>query len=95
MTHFPVTYCTVFFKVVTSDIVKEIYEAAKRTTFCWVDDVYLFAFLSDKIVNVNHYRLSNLNLNEKHALQCFDSKDKNCDLLVANNAHSDGVIDTF
>lgn len=94
MTHFPVTYCNGFFTMVSSDIIKEMYEAAKVTPFFWVDDVYLFGLLPDKIGNVNHYPLLNLNLNEKHASSCFDSKDRKCELLVAN-AHSDGVMDTF
>ncbi|XP_053400633.1 beta-1,3-galactosyltransferase 1-like [Mercenaria mercenaria] len=91
MTYFPVTYCNGFFTVITRDIIQEMYEAARVTPFFWVDDVYLFGLLPDKIKNVKHAPLMNLNLNEK---DIFESKDKKCHLLVAN-AHSDGIMDKF
>lgn len=94
MTHFPVTYCNGFVTILTQDIVKEMYDAAKVTPFFWVDDVYLFGLLPDKIGNVTHSPLPNLNLNENDAIKCFESKDKPCRLLVAN-AHSDGIMDKF
>lgn len=92
MTHFNVSYCNGFFVVLSSDIIKELFEASKRTPFFWIDDVYLFGLLPDKIGNVTHQSLPNLNLNEKEAITCFESKDKPCNMLVAN-AHSDGVMD--
>ena len=94
MTYFPVTYCNGFFTVITSDIIRELYEAAKVTPFFWVDDVYLFGLLPAKIGNVKHFPLQNLNLNENDAKVCFESKEKKCHLLVAN-AHSDGIMDKF
>lgn len=94
MTYFPVTYCNGFVTVMTHDIIKEMYETAKVTPFFWVDDIYLFGLLPDKIGNVTHSPLLNLNLNEKDAIKCFESKDKQCHLLVAN-AHSDGIMDKF
>ncbi|XP_060566917.1 uncharacterized protein LOC132725746 [Ruditapes philippinarum] len=94
MTYFPVTYCNGFFTILTKDLIQEMYEAAKVTPFFWVDDVYLFGLLPDKIGNVKHNPLPNLNLNEKDAKTCFESRDKKCNLLVAN-AHSDGIMDKF
>lgn len=94
MTFFPVTYCNGFFTILTKDLIQEMYEAAKVTPFFWVDDVYLFGLLPDKIGNVKHNPLPNLNLNEKDAKTCFESRDKKCNLLVAN-AHSDGIMDKF
>ena len=92
MTHFPVTYCNGFFAVVTGDIIPELYEAAKVTPFFWVDDVYIFGLLPDKVGNIIHTGLSNLNLNEPNAIKCFESTETPCALLVAN-AHSEGVMD--
>lgn len=92
MTHYNVSYCNGFFVVLSGDIIKELFEASKRTRFFWIDDVYLFGLLPDKIGNVTHQSLPNLNLNEKDAINCFESKEKPCNMLVAN-AHSDGVMD--
>lgn len=94
LTHFPVTYCNGFFTILTSDIIPEMFEATKVTPFFWIDDVYLFGLLPAKIGGVKHSPLPNLNLNEKHAIECFESKNKTCELLVAN-AHSDGIMDKF
>lgn len=92
MTHFPVTYCNGFFVVMTSDIIPELYTAAKVTPFFWVDDVYIFGQLPHKAGNITHKGLQHLNLNEKEAIKCFESTEKPCSMLVAN-AHSDGIMD--
>lgn len=92
MTHYPVTYCNGFVVVLTSDIISEMYKAAQSTPFFWVDDVYVFGMLPDKIGGVQHIGLPNLNLNEQEAIRCFERKNTTCPLLVAN-AHSDGVMD--
>ena len=92
MTHFPVTYCNGFFVVMTGDIIPELYAAAKVTPFFWVDDVYVYGQLPDKAGNITHEGLRHLNLNEKEAIACFESKETPCSMLVAN-AHSDGVMD--
>ncbi|XP_052795955.1 lactosylceramide 1,3-N-acetyl-beta-D-glucosaminyltransferase-like isoform X1 [Mya arenaria] len=92
MTHFPVTYCNGFISIITSDIIPELFEAARTTPFFWVDDVYLFGLLPDKIGGVKHEGLPHLNLNENDAIKCFENTNKTCPLLVAN-AHSDGVMD--
>jgi len=92
MTHYDVVYCNGYFVILTGDIITELFEASKTTRFFWIDDVYLFGLLPDKIGDVKHERLPNLNLNENKAIECFQATDKPCDMLVAN-AHSDGVMD--
>lgn len=90
-THYPVTYCNGFFVILSADMISELYNAAFDTPFFWVDDVYLFGLLPDRIGNVTYVQLPNLNLNENAAIKCFNST-KPCNMLVAN-AHSDGVMD--
>ena len=92
MTHYPVTYCNGFFTIFTAELAPEMFEAAKTTPFFWIDDVYIYGLLPDKLANVTFTKLPNLNLNEKASVQCFESRNKTCDLLVAT-AHSDGVMD--
>ena len=89
---FPVTYCNGFFVVMTSDIIPELYAAAKVTPFFWVDDVYIFGLLPNKAGNITHKGLQHLNLNEREAIKCFESRETPCSMLVAN-AHSDGIMD--
>ena len=92
LTHYPVPHCNGFFTVITGDVIPELYEAAKVTPFFWIDDVYMFGLLPDKVGNIKHERINNLNLKEQEALKCFESKENACAMLVAN-AHSDGAMD--
>ncbi|KAL4230566.1 hypothetical protein ACF0H5_010945 [Mactra antiquata] len=94
MTHFPVTYCNGFFTIISSDIIPEMYKAATVTRFFWIDDVYLFGLLPFKIGNVSHSPLMNLNLDERKAVECFESNEKQCEMIVAN-AHTEGIMDKF
>ncbi|KAK3577723.1 hypothetical protein CHS0354_002935 [Potamilus streckersoni] len=82
MTHFPVTYCNGFFVLLTTDIIKELYEASKKTPFFWVDDVYIFGLLPAKVGSVTFESVQGLNLNQKQALECFQ-KSEPCDYLAA------------
>ena len=91
ITHYPFAHCKGFFVIITADLVTELYAAAKTTPFFWIDDIYLFGILPDKVVNVTFVPLDNLNLNQETAIRCFNSTEIQCPLLVAN-AHSDGVM---
>ncbi|KAL3878787.1 hypothetical protein ACJMK2_031115 [Sinanodonta woodiana] len=82
MTHFPVTYCNGFFVLMTTDIIKELYEASKKTPFFWIDDVYLFGLLPADVGSVTFESVQGLNLNQKQALECFQ-KGEPCDYLAA------------
>ncbi|KAL3878786.1 hypothetical protein ACJMK2_031114 [Sinanodonta woodiana] len=93
MTHFPVSYCNGFFVILTSDIIKEMYQSARKTPFFWIDDVYLFGLLPAKVGSVTFQSAPGLNLNEKHALECF-SKDQPCDFLAAT-AVAKGNMETL
>lgn len=92
LTHYPVTYCNGFFVILTSDIITDMYASVKETPFFWVDDVYVFGLLPSKVNGTKHEHLDNLNLNEKDAITCFESKEKQCPLLVAT-ARNEGVMD--
>ncbi|XP_052278245.1 beta-1,3-galactosyltransferase 1-like isoform X3 [Dreissena polymorpha] len=91
MKHYPVTYCNGYFVILTGDLISSLYEASRTTPFFWIDDVYLFGLLVDKVGGVKFETLPNLNLNENKAIECFNSN-VTCDMFVAN-ANSDGVMD--
>lgn len=91
LTHYPFPHCKGFFVVISHDIIKELFEAAKVTPFFWIDDIYLFGQLPEKIKNVTYKPLDRLNLSEKKAVTCFGATDKRCSLLAAG-AYSDGVM---
>ena len=91
MTQYPFPYSRGFFVILTNDIIEELYEAAKATQFFWIDDIYLFGILPDKVGNVTFDPLSDINDNEQAAVECYASTEKNCNLLAAY-AYSDRVM---
>ena len=82
--YWPYPFCAGFFVILTSDVIPELYEKAKISSFLWLDDVYLFGLLASKIGNVTHIKLNDITLERKDSLLCFNSKGKNCPLLAAN-----------
>ncbi|KAL3871976.1 hypothetical protein ACJMK2_039947 [Sinanodonta woodiana] len=93
MTYFPVTYCNGFFVFMTTDIIKELYEASKVTPFFWIDDVYIFGLLPAKAGSVTFESIAGLTLSEKDSLECF-KKDTPCDYL-AGTAVTKGSMETL
>ena len=51
------TYCTGFFVLYTNDLTPLFFEAAKSTPFFWVDDVYLYGLLLNRIPGVNAVKM--------------------------------------
>ena len=84
MTKYPFPYSPGMFVILTNDIIEELYKAAKDTEFFWIDDVYLFGILPDKVGNITLSPIAGLNNREKTAIDCFQATKKNCDLLAAN-----------
>ncbi|KAK3593697.1 hypothetical protein CHS0354_013593 [Potamilus streckersoni] len=93
MTTFPVTYCNGFFVILTTDIIKELYEASKETPFFWIDDVYIFGLLPARVGSITFESVSELSLDEEDSLQCF-TVDKPCEYLAAT-AIAKGVMETL
>ncbi|XP_005102160.2 beta-1,3-galactosyltransferase 5 [Aplysia californica] len=50
-------YCSGFFVLVTPDLVRPMYEAAKRLDFFWIDDVFLYGMVPAAIKNVRFAQL--------------------------------------
>ena len=91
MARYPFPYCMGYFVILTSDIIEQLYEAAKVTPFFWIDDVYLFGILPDKVRNITFLPLKETIDNEHTAVICYISREKPCG-LVAAYAYNDGVI---
>ena len=92
MTQYPFPYSTGMFNIITNDIIEELYKATKRTEFFWIDDVYLFGMLPNKVGNITLTHLNSITKHEKPAVECFAATEKKCDLLAAN-ANNNGVMD--
>ena len=88
---YPFPYAQGEFVVMTSDMIKPLYKAAKITPFFWIDDIYLFGQLPTKVGNIRHVRIDTVNNNETTANECFSSTRVKCH-LVAAYAYSDGVM---
>ena len=91
MTRYPFPYCLGYFVILTGDIIGQLYEAAKVTPFFWIDDVYLFGILPEKVGNITFLPLKEKKNDEHTAVICYVSREKPCD-LVATYAYSDGVM---
>ena len=67
------TYCTGFFVLYTNDLTPLFYEAAKSTPFFWVDDVYLYGLLLNRIPGVNAVKMrkSAFLIGDKNHKSCF------------------------
>ncbi|KAK3586441.1 hypothetical protein CHS0354_030696 [Potamilus streckersoni] len=93
MTYFPVTYCNGFFVFMTTDIIKELYEASKVTPFFWIDDVYIFGLLPAKVGSIRFESMEGLTLSEEDSLKCF-KMNKPCNYLAAT-AVAKGNMETL
>ena len=91
MTRYPFPYSGGEFVVLTKDIIEQLYKAAKMTPFFWIDDIYLFGLLPNKVGNIRLVRPGGVNKNETEAVECYSSTKKKCP-LVAAYAYSDGVM---
>ncbi|XP_061164671.1 beta-1,3-galactosyltransferase 1-like isoform X2 [Saccostrea echinata] len=72
MTHYPVTYCNGYFVLISADIIRELYKSSFLTPFFWVDDVYLYGLLPDKIGNVKFTQIAHyLTLQQETGMKCY------------------------
>ena len=54
--YWPVTHCAGVVMFFTGDIITELYSAASRIPFLWIDDVYVPGFLAAAVGNITHYK---------------------------------------
>lgn len=81
--HYPFPYCNGYVVIITPDIIKAMYKAAYTTPFFWVDDVYLYGMLADRIGQVNYVDIrANMTLHMPTGLACY--RRLNCTLLATN-----------
>ena len=60
MAKWPFNHCPGYIVLLTADIVPELYKAATKTAFLWLDDVYITGLLAEKAGNIMHTMLKNL-----------------------------------
>ena len=91
-TKFPYDYCSGFMVIMTSDLMRPMYEAAKRTPFFWIDDLYLFGMLPSVVggVTFHNYALrQNTTLSGKEAIKCTSSLGARCPIFAASVQNRD------
>lgn len=94
MTHYPVTYCNGYFVLISIDIIRQLYKASFITPFFWVDDVYLYGLLPDKIGNVKFTSIvANLTLQQETGMQCYTGN-TTCKYL-ASYAEKNGYMESM
>ncbi|XP_041358431.1 beta-1,3-galactosyltransferase 1-like [Gigantopelta aegis] len=91
--HYPTNYCNGYLVLISRDIIRPMYRASFLTPFFWVDDVYLYGLLPDKVGNVKHEDIrSNMTLNSNLGLKCYTEK-KNCTYLAVNTGNKQDVVE--
>ena len=82
---FPYDYCSGFLVLLTSDLMRPMYEAAKMMPFFWIDDVYLFGMLPSVVGGVTYYNYAldqNTTLNDKVAINCTRNLGAKCGIFA-------------
>ncbi|XP_005089785.1 beta-1,3-galactosyltransferase 1-like [Aplysia californica] len=82
---FPYDYCSGFVVIMTSDLMRPLYEAAQTTPFFWIDDVYLFGMLPSVVGGVTYYNYAlnkNMTLRAKIATNCTKHKGFHCPIFA-------------
>lgn len=84
-TTFPYDYCSGFLVLMTSDLMKPMYEASLTTPFFWIDDIYLFGMLPLVVGDITYYNYAldqNLTLNDKVAVNCTRDQGPRCPIFA-------------
>ncbi|KAK3577288.1 hypothetical protein CHS0354_008380 [Potamilus streckersoni] len=79
---YPVSYCLGPFVLIPGKFIPRLFEAAKRTPYFWVDDVYLFGILVELIQGSKFFSLRIKFEHEIKSVACFSGNEP-CKLLMA------------
>ncbi|KAL3855111.1 hypothetical protein ACJMK2_014340 [Sinanodonta woodiana] len=80
--NYPVSYCLGPLVLIPGKFIPHLLEAAKRTPFFWVDDVYLFGILIELIQGSTFWSLPITFEHETKSLACFNGN-KPCHMMMA------------
>ena len=81
-TYYPFKYCMGYTVLITRDLIRPMYRASSFTPFFWVDDVYLYGMLPNKVGNVTFKNIrKDLSKITNTGLMCY-LKRKNCPILA-------------
>uniref|UniRef100_A0A2C9LNY8 Hexosyltransferase n=1 Tax=Biomphalaria glabrata TaxID=6526 RepID=A0A2C9LNY8_BIOGL len=77
-------HCLGYFAALTFDIVRKLYEAARKTPFFWIDDVFMYGFAANKVkanfVN-SYWEMSRTRF--ERIKDCLLQKGAQCNLMSA------------
>jgi beta-1,3-galactosyltransferase 1 len=89
--YYPMNMCRGYFVHMTANVVREMYRAAQETRFFWIDDVYLFGILTEKVKANQSYLVDLVNeTNQEDGFKCFQGFKRECKMLgflVDENQH--------
>ncbi|KAK6968344.1 lactosylceramide -n-acetyl-beta-d-glucosaminyltransferase, partial [Biomphalaria glabrata] len=77
------THCLGYFVALTPDLVPKIEYSARRTTFFWIDDIFIYGFVAKKVGAkfVNIYRKM-ARWNKKKLVSCLQTQGRKCTILT-------------
>lgn len=82
--YYPMDTCRGYFVLSSTDAIRTMYMVSKRTAIFWIDDIYLFGILTEKI-NLKQKHLAEL-VDEKlesqeRGFECFQLQNSDCNIL--------------
>ena len=84
MTSYPFPNCMGFVVVATNDTTRDLYQAAKVTSFFWIDDIFVYGMLVQTTGRITMDRLTPVSIEEKDSFKCLRKSNgtQKCRLLV-------------
>ena len=92
---YPYDYCSGLVVILTSDLMKPLYEAAKKVPFFWIDDVFLFGMLPSAVGGVTYYNYAmgnNISLKELVFMNCTETQGERCPMFASMILRPDWFI---
>ena len=91
LTHYPLDHCQGFLVLLTSEVIKPLYEASKVVPFFWIDDIYLFGLLPLVVGDVTFIPLLDFTRKVKYGRYCFQRNKVKCSFTAVYNNQFDEV----
>lgn len=95
---YPFNFCSGYYVILHPNLIKRLYDESKDTPMFWIDDVFVYGILAQKIGNVSHKKLSTITRSEVGAHECLIDKLENCSyigVLTSNAKAIHGLWEVF
>jgi len=86
---FPFAFCSGYITILKMKLVSALYKASSTTPLFWIDDVYVYGILAQKVGHVVHRQLNSVTKDVAKAERCFSKERYSCELVAVLTANTD------